>query len=78
MDIPDRATGAAYIRSINVPANMSNCRQFVDYVADAAERGVNPYVGQELGQMLAHVTSALLEVINRLGAIDEHFREDGA
>lgn len=77
MTTPDGADAAAYIRSINVPANMSNCRQFVDYFADLAERNRNASGPEDLNQTIAHLSGALLEVVNSLGAIDEYFRKNG-
>jgi hypothetical protein len=74
----DPGDWAAYIRSIKVPPNMGNSRQFVDYMAGLAAANRNASGREELNQTIAHVTGALLEVINALGAIDEHFRKGGA
>jgi hypothetical protein len=69
----DNAQWAAYIRGLKVPADMSNCRQFVDLLAANAVKG-----SQELDKTIAGLTAAMLEVINALGQIDEERRKGGA
>ena len=63
---------AAYIRGLKVPPNMSNCRQFVDIMADTAAKGVF-----DLEVIAKAQSAALLEVINGLGHIDELMRKSG-
>lgn len=73
----DNAAWAAYIRGLNVPPDMKVSRQFVDYMAALAAANRNPSGRDELNQTIAHVTGALLEVINALGQIDADMRKRG-
>lgn len=66
------AAWAAYIRGLSVPANMSNCRQFVDLMAATAAQGVFDIETVSKAQ-----SAAMLEVINALGEIDQRLRKSG-
>jgi hypothetical protein len=65
----------AELRGISVPPNMSNCRQFVDYLTRLASANLNLSSPDQLSQTIAHLSGALAEVINALGGIDEHLRK---
>lgn len=71
----DHDEWVAYIRSLNVPPDMKVSRGFVDYIADLAASNRNPSGRDELNQTIAHLTGALMEVINALGRIDDGMRK---
>lgn len=55
----------AELRGISVPPNMSNCRQFVDYLTRLASANRNPSSPDQLRQTIAHLSGALAEVAGR-------------
>lgn len=60
------AEWAAYIRGLSVPTGMPGCRRFVDVMAGAAEGGVF-----DVNAVAKAQAAALLEIIDRLGRVDD-------